>query len=267
MQAAVCGAFRKGHKIMLRTLLWVVWLFLYLIAYWPASMKAKRLAKKGDTEKHREYVSKKIRRWSTVLFKNLKINLTVKGREYLPKDGEAVVFVSNHQSYIDIPATFIALDYPRPIVAKEELHKIPFLRSWMDALGCLYLDREDMRSAGKLMREVEKLLKSGQSIIIYPEGTRSKSDEIGEFKSGAVHMAIKAGVPIVPVVVDGIYKVLEGNNYRLQPADARVEFLPPISVEGLSRAEQKALPARLEGIIREGKDKGRISSSEENKES
>ena len=86
-------------------------------------------------------------------------------------------------------------------------------------------------------------------MVIFPEGTRSKCGQIGEFKAGSFKLATKAKVPIVPITIDGTYKLLEANRGRIRPADVRVTIHPAIQTEGISREEEYALPERVKGII------------------
>lgn len=239
---------------MLRTIFWALWLFGYFIIRLPSYFKVKRLAKQGKKQEHDALVRQKVSRWAAVLLRHIRMQVAVEGRENLPKAGEVVVFAANHQSYMDIPILLANLDFPHPLMAKKELGKIPFLSGWMNELGCVYVDRDDARASVSALKKAEKTLKEGSSFIVYPEGTRAKSDTMGEFKAGAVRMAYKTGVPVVPVAIDGSYKALEGNRWRLQKSSVRLVILPPVPTQGLSREEQKQLPARLQQIVQEAKE-------------
>lgn len=239
---------------MLRTFFWIGWLFAYLFTCLPKYFKAKRLGKQGRIQEKEAVVQKKVKHWATLLLRYTKVNLTVEGLENLPPADEAVAFAANHQSYFDIPVLLSGLDFPRALLAKKELGKVPLLSGWMNLLGCLYVDRDDVRSSVATLKQCEELLKSGSSLIICPEGTRSKADEMGEFKAGIVRVASRAGVRIVPVAIDGTFRALEGNRYRMQKCNVRMVILPAIETAGLDRMAQKALPAQLEGVIRTAKD-------------
>lgn len=238
---------------MLRTILWIAWLFGYLFTCLPTYFKVKRLARQGKEEKQ-EIVRKKVYDWASELLKKTGVTLTVEGRENLPKDGEAVAFASNHQGYFDIPVLLSGLDFPHPLLAKKELSHVPLLSGWMNQLGCLYVDRKDMRSSMKTLKQCETVLESGSSLIICPEGTRSKSDDLGEFKAGIVRVATKAKAPIVPVAIDGTWRALEGNKFHMQRCAVRLVILPQVKTEGLTREEQKELPEKIREMIRVAKD-------------
>lgn len=239
---------------MLRTILAVIWLMFYLLFCLPTYWKSKRLEKQGKTAGHTALVRKQVKAWATKVLKRVRLNLTVTGMENLPPADEVVVFVCNHQSYMDIPVLLAGLDFPRPLLAKKEIGKVPLLSSWMNQLGCVYVERDDARAALNALKQCEDLLKSGSSLIVFPEGSRAKCDTMGEFKGGAMRMALKTGVRIIPLAIDGSYKVLEGNRYRLQSADVRLVILPGVETAGLSREEQKLLPDKLHDMIQQAKD-------------
>lgn len=128
------------------------------------------------------------------------------------------------------------------------------IRTWMRYLGCIFLDRENARNAMGSLREGTELLKKGYSITIFPEGTRSRGDQMGDFKNGAFKMAEKAKVPLIPVRISGTYKVMEANHMWIKPANVTLTVLPPIPTAGLSREELKELgPAIREKSHRSAK--------------
>lgn len=239
---------------MLRTFVWVLWLFCYFIFRLPAYWKAKRLGKQGRLQEQKEFINNLVGTWARNLLKNVGVTVTVYGRENLPQKGETVVFVANHQSYFDILVTLAYLDEPHALLAKDSLGKIPFLSQWMKLLGCVYVVRDDAKASMLALRQAEETLNSGNSMIVFPEGTRSKSNNMGEFKAGAVRMAYKAGVNVVPVAIDGTYRALEGNGLKLRRCHVNMKILPAVSAAKLSREEQKQLPQKLEDMVRAAKD-------------
>lgn len=92
------------------------------------------------------------------------------------------------------------IEKPKAFIAKIELLKLPLLRTWMIHLKCVFMDRSDIRQSLKVINQAADHLKEGYSMIIFPEGTRSKNETFGEFKPGSLKLALKAGVPIVPVL-------------------------------------------------------------------
>ncbi|MGD9559447.1 MAG: lysophospholipid acyltransferase family protein [Oscillospiraceae bacterium] len=242
---------------MIRTLGWVIWLFGYLVSRMPAYWRARSLEKKGRTAEKDALVARQCAQWTKKLLHHIKIELDVRGRENLPAAGDAVVYAANHQSFIDIPVLLNVIYPPQPLLARSEIAKVPMLAGWMRLIGCLFVPRGDARASVATLREGEELLKSGKSLIIFPEGTRSKSSEMGTFMAGAVRIAWKAGVPIVPVAIEGTYKGLEGNDYRVlkKPVTVRVAFLPPVDTQDMDKPTQRALPAQLQETIKQAKDR------------
>ncbi len=239
---------------MLKTWIWTIWLFIYMAVRMPLYWRVMYLKNHGRENEAQALLKKHGQLWVCRMFRHVGIRIHIEGEEHLPKNDEPVLFVANHQSYIDIPVLMYDLGRPHPLMAKAGLKKVPFLAQWMKALGCVFVQREDIRAAAVALKEGEELLKSGKSLIVCPEGTRSKSSEMGEFKGGSVRMALRAGVPIVPLAIEGTYKILEGNDYRLQGGDIYLKILPPVSTQGLSREEQKNLADKLHAMIKEAKD-------------
>ena len=137
------------------------------------------------------------------------------------------------------------LDRPHALVAKVETDRIPLVRTWMRLLDCVFIDRDNARKSMEAMNKAGELVKSGKSVVVFPEGTRSKGDQMGEFKAGAFRIASKVGADVVPVAIDGSYKIMEANGGLMKPAHVNVTILPPVSTAGLDRAQLKQLPCLL----------------------
>ncbi len=238
---------------ILHTLWWFIFFFGALLFLIPSMYRAKKL-KAVDETRATALINKKVTWWAQSLLQIAGVTVTVTGRENIPAD-RAVVFTPNHQGNYDIPLMLTQLDRPHALVAKIETKKIPLVRTWMELLDCVFLDRNNPRQAVAAMNDASKVLESGKSVIVFPEGTRSKGDEMGEFKSGAFKMAFKAKVPIVPVVIDGSYKIMEANGNLMRPAHVNIHILPPVETANLDRAAQKELPAQVAAMIAETKQK------------
>ena len=178
------------------------------------------------------------------------VKLTIIGEEHVPKD-RAVLYVGNHRSYYDIPLLLAGLDRPHGILAKEELGKIPLLNRWMKLLGCVFVQRDDVRASVRALNDATAIVESGRSFVIFPEGTRYKGEEggAGEFKQGAFRIAVKTGAPVVPVAITGARALFENNGNLCHPGTVRIKVLPPIQTAGMSRAEQKQLPDAVRQTI------------------
>ena len=233
-----------------RTIAMFIYLFGYMIVHYGVLRRAERALAAGDMQLVEELVNKHIPHWSRGILKVTGVSLSVEGLENIPKD-TACVFVGNHRSYYDIPILLTALDAPHGILAKEELEKIPLLNRWMKLLGCVFVKRDDIRASVKALNDATAIVESGRSFVIFPEGTRYKGEEggAGEFKAGAFRIAIKTGVPVVPVAISGARALFEGHGLRATPGDIRVRILPAIQTAGMSKAEQKQLPDAVRQTI------------------
>lgn len=233
---------------LLRTIWWAMAFIGGLLVRIPTMLRAQRLKKNGDDAGAYALAQNEVGSWALLLLRIAGVHITVTGKENIPKD-RAVVFTPNHQGDYDIPLMLTQLDALHPIVAKIETLKIPLVRTWMRMFDCVFLDRKDPRNAVLAIREAEGILRSGRSVVIFPEGTRSRGDNMGEFKNGAFKMAFAAKAPIVPIAIDGSYRIMEANHNLMKPGEVKITILPPVETAGLDRAAQKTMPAQIAALI------------------
>lgn len=168
------------------------------------------------------------------------------GSENIPD--EPSLFVGNHQGVLDVVLILFALGGPKVIMAKKEAKNVPIAHLWMTLLRCIFIDRKNMRNALKCIEEAEDQLSHGQSVLIFPEGTRSRGPEMNPFKHGAFKAAIKTGSKIVPFVIDGTYKIFEEHK-RLIKSKVKFSILKPVvALEGETSAQ---LSQRVQNLIAE----------------
>jgi 1-acyl-sn-glycerol-3-phosphate acyltransferase len=141
------------------------------------------------------------------------------------------------------------IDKPKGFIAKIEMLKIPLIRTWMKFINCVFIDRSTPRKSAKAIIDGVEILKNGTSLVIFPEGTRSRSDIIGEFKAGSFKLATKANVPIIPITVNGSYRLMEQNNNRIKPADVELYIHPIVETANLTKEEELELPEKIKKII------------------
>ena len=182
--------------------------------------------------------------WGTWFIRIGGWTVRAEGIERLPEGG--AILVSNHQSLVDIPLLVTALHRGVGFLAKRELGRIPLFGKAMEYSGNLFIDRADPRDAVHLMRDAVRRIREGKLVVIFPEGTRSEDGTIGEFKPGAFYLAQKAGVPVVPVYIDGGRHALPKGSLLFRPAELVVRVLPPLPPEaGATLSKQEiALEAR-----------------------
>ncbi|MCH8526069.1 MAG: 1-acyl-sn-glycerol-3-phosphate acyltransferase [Kiritimatiellae bacterium] len=170
--------------------------------------------------------------------------------------GEVMLIVSNHQADFDIPLLAGYAGRSCGFVAKKELANLPLLSRWMRLTGCIFLDREDKRKQVAQVRETIETLKQGQSMVIFPEGTRSGSDELGPFAKGSLNIAQKAGVRIQPVTLQGTWKLKTKGKMLFPGGKVRMVLHSAIDPKALSAEEL----ARLHDLVRDRIRSGLLES-------
>jgi 1-acyl-sn-glycerol-3-phosphate acyltransferase len=177
------------------------------------------------------------------LMRAVGVKLRIEGRERIPAG--ASLFVANHTSSADAPAVVGAIPRRVAILLKESLFKWPIAGQAFALAGFIPVNRGDRDSAIASVEKATQSLRRGQSFLIYPEGTRSPDGRLQAFKKGAVVMAIKAGVPIVPVVCSGAHRVMRKRSLRIHPGEIVVEFLEPMDSSKYSFDERDELNDRV----------------------
>lgn len=205
----------------------------------------------GDVELEKKIIAEICSEWIDDVIKVFDMKLEIEGRENIPEG--PCVFIANHQGYADVPAMIKALEgHATGFIAKEEFRPVPLLAAWIERINGLFIPTEgrNPRESLKVINEGVELINKGFSMAIYPEGRRSWSSVMGEFKPGSFKLATKAKVPIVPITIDGTYRMFEEHQRITKGQTAKVIIHPPIETEGMSRAEQAVIHARVEEIVR-----------------
>ena len=185
--------------------------------------------------------------WARSLLRLALSPTTVIGLERL-RSGPAV-YASNHLSYYDTPVLFARLPFQFRILAKSGLWKIPFIGWYLNRSGQVPVDSKDNRSMIASLGRGVTTLKSGLPLVLFPEGGRAATGEIQEFMSGAAFMAIKAGVPVVPVALIGTHELLPIHTYHLAPRPLLAIIGDPIPTTGLTTRDANALSDKLRDTI------------------
>lgn len=173
------------------------------------------------------------------------VRLEAAGLERLDRS-RPCLFAVNHQSWLDIPVLFATLPVPVLFLAKRELGRVPFLGWYMEAMGMVLVERGDREDAVRSVEAVAARLREGWSVLSFPEGSRTRDGRVQRFKSGSLTAAIEAGVPVVPVALDGAARALPRGGFRPRPSRIRVLIGDPISTEGLTRADRAAVARRAQ---------------------
>lgn len=186
--------------------------------------------------------------WARTLAGVVPMPVTVLGRDNVDPE-QSYVVVSNHQSLSDILVLYGWLGIDFRWVMKQELRSIPGLGAACEKLGHIYIDRSNHQAAIESINAAKDRIAGGTSVLFFPEGTRSNDGRLKRFKKGAFRFALDAGLPVLPVTVDGACDVLPARRYDLRPGRARLVIHPPVATEGLAAKDVPALSEKVKTII------------------
>lgn len=189
------------------------------------------------------------RRWARAIARAAGMRVVAHGREAIDASVPHV-FVVNHVSIMDIPAVLHALP-DHGFVAKRELSDIPLFGAAARAVGVVFIDRENRKSAFAAYEEAADKVRAGRSVIVFPEGTRGADYTLRPFKKGPFVLAIRSGVPIIPVIIHGTIEVTPNGTTDVTPGTVNVHLLDPIATAGLSYGDRNALADRVRARMAE----------------
>jgi len=224
-----------------------IWFFLVVAAatifYGVWSIGASLFGVKGTL------YSRLTQSWARAILRAAGVPVTTGGVENVRPD-EPQIIVSNHVSWFDIFAIAAVLPLPFYFVAKKELERIPLFGAAWKAAGHISIDRSNRQKAIQSLRDAgEQVRRDRGSVIIFPEGTRSRSGRLQPFKKGAFSLALEAGVPIVPTVVTGSYDIMRPDSWTVHPQTVHLRFAEPVTPA--PRESSDALTERVYAIIAE----------------
>jgi 1-acyl-sn-glycerol-3-phosphate acyltransferase len=206
---------------------------------------------------HGDLQLKVARAWARMLLRIAGVRVTVVGGDHLDPR-RSYVIVSNHVSYMDTPALLTYLPLNFRFMAKQELFKIPFIGGHLAKAGHISVPLEDPRAALKALSQAGATLKQrGHSVLVFPEGGRSASGQLQQFKDGAAYLALKGGVPLVPVCLIGIRDVLPMHSAHVRPGRVTLRIGEVIEVDGMKPSDRLALTERLRNEILALQQRGR----------
>ncbi|MFP3156167.1 1-acyl-sn-glycerol-3-phosphate acyltransferase [Lachnospiraceae bacterium ZAX-1] len=233
---------------MIRMILSLLFLILFLIFSIPILLVEWLIGK--FNKRAADISSLRIVQWAfkgVIWFSGVK--LTVIGDENIPQ-GEAVLYVPNHESYFDIILTYARCKGLTGYVAKDSMAHVPLLSIWMKRLYCLFLNRDNLKEGLKTILLGIDYVKNGISICIFPEGTRNKKHgELLPFKEGSLKIAEKTGCAIVPIAITNSAEILENHLPKIKPCHVIIQYGKPIYPKELEKEQRKFLGGYTRNII------------------
>lgn len=232
---------------MVKTILWKVFFLLFMFFCLLAYLVFALLKMIIPKTLYHHLVQKVVRFWARTTLLSTGSKVLVEGRENLP-DHRNICFISNHQGMFDIPLVLGFVGIPTGFIAKQELFRIPVLSHWMKEMPCVFIDRGSARKAIESFNTSAEVIKAGHPMVIFPEGTRSRSDRIGEFHQGSLKLPGMAGATIVPLVIKGSWRVFEIDK-KIHAEELKLRILPPISPESDIYKDKRLLSEQLHHLL------------------
>lgn len=233
---------------MLRTVLWFTYFWLFQLVSTFCLLVYFLLGLLGRKRSQAEFLYWITRTWARQLVIIAGGRVEVSGLENLPAQS-GVLFVANHQGAFDIPLLLGFVPGLKGFVSKKENFRLPIVSIWMKLLHCIILDRKDLRQSAQAIARGVRDLQANRSLVIFPEGTRSKSGSLQRFKEGSFKLATRSGATIVPLTIDGSWRLLEGNHGRIGPGLVRLHIHPPVILADLPVGQRSDPAERVCAII------------------
>ena len=213
---------------------------LYTIVLGTVSLLSTLIDRKGD------FAHRCARAWARLILATTGVRVRVVGLERL-EPNRSYVFAANHQSIYDIPIVFASLPYQLRIVAKDSLGRIPFMGWHLHRAGHLLVDRKN--PGPDIVQKMARLVREGSSLIVFPEGTRSVTGELGRFKKGSFLVALNARLPVVPVTIVGSQQVMRKGQLMVRPGEVLLTVHDPVPTEHVRRDEVHALADQVRTAV------------------
>jgi len=189
--------------------------------------------------------------WARVVLgaPGVKLNVELAGAPLDPK--RPYVFMANHASMIDIWAVFVGVPLSFRFIAKKQLSFIPLFGWAMGAGRFIFIDRQNPVAARRSIDEAARRIKAGQSVVIFPEGTRTRDGRLGSFKKGGFHLAIDSGAAIVPMAIKGSRELMPPGSPLIRSGQVQLQIGEPISTAGLGPADRERMVKLVRARIAE----------------
>jgi 1-acyl-sn-glycerol-3-phosphate acyltransferase len=235
--------------------LFLIVLFLLLGVSWGIGCYFASLFSGGEDRAHGYLI-----RWARISIRLARLQVTVAGLERLDL-GRNYVFMPNHASFLDVLLVFAFIPHNFRFIVKEEFFSIPFLGLTVKSSGQIPLDRKSPRKGLQSIRRGADLLKKGVSIVVFPEGTRSRDGNIGEFKTTLFVLPIRTKTPVVPVLIEGTFEALRRGRVLLKRCPIKVTFLDPLPPDLLSDKDRALYAEKVRQRLIRSCDKPKMAAN------
>lgn len=232
---------------MLKTVRWFFVLGTRVLVFASYLPHVSSLTEKGKLHERDLYVEKKTLKLAKRMERVAGVTYDIAGRENIPAKG-AVIYIGNHQGLFDAPLMLSVPREPSGFILKKELGRVPLAGTWLKYLYCVFVDRKNKVQAATTVEKCVDNVRAGHSMVIFPEGTRSKNGQIGQFKTGAFRIAMQTGAPLVPVVIDGSRNVWDDKK-RIRSGKIYCRVLKPVYVPEMQRAEFREYIEKVRGMM------------------
>jgi 1-acyl-sn-glycerol-3-phosphate acyltransferase len=193
-----------------------------------------------------------MRRWSRDNLWLSRARVQIDGLEHVDRS-RPQLYAANHSGLHDILALAARLPIQFRWVAKKSLFRTPFMGWHMSRSGYIPIDRDNPRDAARSIIDAARTIQGGVNAIAFPEGTRSRTGALGQFRSGTFALALRAGVPVVPISIEGSYRVIMPRTLQVNPGTViRIKIHAPIDTSGYGRAEKTRLMADVRAVMERG---------------
>jgi 1-acyl-sn-glycerol-3-phosphate acyltransferase len=235
-------------KHILHTALIIVWVILVTFFLGILVIVVAMFSKKGNMP----HLIARI--WGRSILYVSRVHVNIKGLEHIPA-GRSCILMANHQSNFDIPVLLGRLPVQFRWLAKQELFRIPIFGRGMRGCGYISIDRTNRKLAFQSLKQAARKIREGVSVLIFPEGTRSRDGKIRPFKKGGFVLSVDSGVPIVPIIIYGTYPIMPKGRLLVKSQDVHMEILAPINTSEYTRKTKDELMEKVRTTICETFDR------------
>ncbi len=239
---------------MVRTVVIMVWTVLATVVFGTLCILASYFSKTGNLP----HLIARI--WARSILIVSGIRVTIDGLDHLITD-RPVIYMVNHQSNFDIPVLLGRLPVQFRWLAKAELFRIPILGRGMRSSGYISIDRSNRKSAMRSLTQAAETIRSGTSVLVFPEGTRSRDGNLLPFKKGGFVLTVDAGVPVIPMTICGTWSIMPKDRLMIRPRPVNLAILPPVDTSAFSRKTKDDLMETIYRQMSEAIDKQRESNA------